>query len=327
MKHSGNRSSLWQWRRPANWRWGALLVALLLGVVPLGYGSLASASVKAGGVGAPALGRYSFAASGAWRVVRSPQGATGGLSTITCPTSRVCFAVGAGGVILASTDGGASWRVQRSPVEKGPGPVYPCPKDWVPPPNVHRPYVCRILIDPALDAIDCPTSTACLAVGEGGNIVATLDGGATWQSRPSRTYNALRGIACPTRADCLAVGANGPDVGFANGDEFEDTQPPTILASTNGGAGWARRSSGTGTHTALNGIACPTRTDCLAVGSQEGVGAILASTDGGATWHRRALVPKASWLSGIACPTRTDCLAVGWGPMTAARSWPARTAA
>jgi photosystem II stability/assembly factor-like uncharacterized protein len=260
------------------------------------------------------LSRHNSAQVGAWRVVRSPQGATNGLTGILCPSTRECLAVGEAGVVLVSTDGGLTWRARRGPLERGTGPVYPCPSGFTPPPGAHLPFVCRILVDPTLEGVACPTRKDCLAVGEAGNIVSSADGGLTWQSRPSGSYDALHGIACPTSADCVAVGGNGPDVWVGNGDEVEHSQPATVLTSTDGGAGWKSRASGTGDYTALYGVACPTRKDCLAVGGGTlGGGTILASSDGGTTWQSRLSGSKAVLLDAIACPTSRDCLVVGSG--------------
>src|SRR5450759_2935529 len=60
-----------------------------------------------------------------------------------------------------------------------------------------------------LYGIVCPTSRACLAVGDGGTILASADGGATWRSRSSGTDNNLISITCPTSRACLAVGDGG----------------------------------------------------------------------------------------------------------------------
>ena len=307
MEDGGVSSSTCRWRPPGAWR-PLPFAALLLCLLPLG-----AVSAQAAGPAAPVPGHYGSGTTGSWRVVRAAQGATSGLTAITCPTSRQCMTVGVGGIILASTDGGVSWHIRRDVVERGQGPVYPCPSNFEPPPGTRPPYVCRIFVDPSLDAIDCPTSRACLAVGEAGNIVASVNGGVTWQTRPSGTHNALKGIACPTSRDCVVVGGNGPDVWVGNGDEVEHTQPATVLASTNGGASWMKRSSGTGSYTALYGIACPTSHDCLAVGGGAIGGAvILASTNGGASWMRRSSgAASYTALYGIACPTSKDCLAVG----------------
>ena len=106
-------------------------------------------------------------------------------------------------------------------------------------------------------------------MGDGGTILASTDGGATWRSRSSATGNPLRDVACPTSRVCIAVG------GFHNlgtGDTGS-----TILVSADGGATWRSRSSGSSN--ALFGITCPTRRACLAVGDS---GTILAGEDGAA---------------------------------------------
>ena len=46
--------------------------------------------------------------------------ATGRLDAIACPTASLCLVVGAGDVILASTDGGRSWRLDSYPTPSGP---------------------------------------------------------------------------------------------------------------------------------------------------------------------------------------------------------------
>ena len=71
-----------------------------------------------------------------------------------------------------------------------------------------------------LHAIACPSSSTCLAVGEGGTILASTDGGRTWYSvsNPvSGTNKWLYGIACPSRSACLAVGLAGTILARANG--------------------------------------------------------------------------------------------------------------
>lgn len=57
----------------------------------------------------------------------------------------------------------------------------------------------------------------------------------------------------------------------------------------------------------LEAVACPTVSDCIAVG---GAGSVLVSRNGGLTWLSQS-VPSKHLLYGIACPTDTRCLAVG----------------
>src|SRR5437660_307936 len=59
------------------------------------------------------------------------------------------------------------------------------------------------------------------AVGSGGTIVATTNGGATWSAQTSGTTNFLEGVSFVDRRHGWAVGIDG-----------------TIVATTNGGATW-----------------------------------------------------------------------------------------
>jgi photosystem II stability/assembly factor-like uncharacterized protein len=74
------------------------------------------------------------------------------------------------------------------------------------------------------------------AVGAGGVIVASSDGGATWTARTSGTAQDLHAVAFADATHGWAVGAGG-----------------TILATTDGGATWAPQTSGTGSD--LTGVA------------------------------------------------------------------------
>jgi photosystem II stability/assembly factor-like uncharacterized protein len=58
---------------------------------------------------------------------------------------------------------------------------------------------------------------------------------------------------------------------------------------------------------ALEAVACPTATHCIAVG---GSGAVLVSDDGGASWADQSDA-SGRYLYGIACPSSTRCIAVG----------------
>jgi photosystem II stability/assembly factor-like uncharacterized protein len=137
------------------------------------------------------------------------------LYAVACPRADLCVAVGqytdglalGEGDMLLGTPGGSAWS-----------------------------YPYRVSDHTALPTsttdlygITCPSSKACLAVGDGdnlsepgdgGTIVSSGDGGATWQNRPSGTGNQLYAVTCPSSRACLAVGANG-----------------TILESTDGATG------------------------------------------------------------------------------------------
>jgi len=140
-----------------------------------------------------------------------------------------------------------------------------------------------------LRAISCPSISTCFAVGDYGTILATANGGVSWNSQSSGTSNQLYGISCPSISTCYAVGYYG-----------------TILATTNGGATWNSQSSGTSTE--LRGISCPGVSTCFAVGDY---GTILATTNGGVSWNSQSS-GTSNYLPGISCPSISTCYAVGY---------------
>ncbi len=218
----------------------------------------------------------------------------GELVSISCPTISVCFVVGwgnksstDGAVILATTNGGATWTSQSYPSGLG-------------------------LSSGFLQGLACPSSSSCFAVGAGGSgavILATTNGGATWtsQSYPSGlglSSGQLIDVACASSSSCFAVGAGGSGA--------------VILVTTNGGATWTSQSypSGLGLSSGvLIGLACPSSSSCFAVGGGGSGAVILATTNGGATWTSQSypsgLGLSSGFLNGLACPSSSSCFAVG----------------
>ena len=59
-------------------------------------------------------------------------------------------------------------------------------------------------------------------------------------------------------------------------------------------------------------VACPTASNCFAVGTnRSGAGDILATTDGGTTWTSQSVPSGVTGLSGVACSSADSCFAVG----------------
>lgn len=79
-----------------------------------------------------------------------------------------------------------------------------------------------------LSSVSCPSASTCIAVGSIGTILASSDGGASWQSQISGTASDLSGVSCASSSMCVAVG-----------------KASTILVTTNGGATWQHPVSGT----------------------------------------------------------------------------------
>src|SRR5487761_1541999 len=63
----------------------------------------------------------------------------------------------------------------------------------------------------------------------------------------------------------------------------------------------------------LDGVACPSATQCITVGAAEGAAVVATTSDGGASWKRQDPVPGSAGLSAVACASTADCWAVGAG--------------
>jgi len=110
---------------------------------------VAAAAVLAGAVEIPASASVPAGASRDWSVTPSPnpRAANGFLNGVSCPTTSVCTAVGAHvresglGVTLAERRTGGVWAVQSTPNPPG-------------------------AATSALNAVSCPSGSACTAVGQ-----------------------------------------------------------------------------------------------------------------------------------------------------------------
>src|SRR2546423_578306 len=91
-----------------------------------------------------------------------------------------------------------------------------------------------------VNGVACLSTSICYAVGDGGTLLATTDGGQTWtgESQGSGTSHSLNGIVCPSTSMCYAVGGGG-----------------TLLVSKDGGQTWTDESQSSGTTKNLNDVA------------------------------------------------------------------------
>ncbi len=115
---------------------------------------------------------------------------------------------------------------------------------------------------------------------------------------PGPSAQQLDAVACPAPGTCLAVG-----------DETGDGGQEAPLIESTAGHGWRHTVLPTFPG-ALLGIACTSKTSCLAVGFAE-QGAIVDRYDG-AQWTASTLPDSATvHFSGIACPARNRCIVAG----------------
>jgi photosystem II stability/assembly factor-like uncharacterized protein len=118
---------------------------------------------------------------------------TGGLSTV--------IAVGESGYIARSLDRGITWRLQAGIADSMNG--------------------VSIVTDKRLTAVTFAAPNIAVAVGEGGVIVRSPDGGSRWTVQKSPTTNNLNGVWTSNGLDVVAVGDGG-----------------TVIISSNGGVTW-----------------------------------------------------------------------------------------
>jgi hypothetical protein len=168
-----------------------------------------------------------------------------------------------------------------------------------------------------LAAVSCPSSTQCLAVGENADtsegVAVPLDPatGAVMagQSVQSISGISMAAVACPSPTLCLAVGhdPNGQGVAVPLDPSTGGIAPGESVQTIPGTGGQG-----------LEGVACPTATECLVVGENAGRSAGVAVPLNPTTGVLLAgqsvqSVTTKGVLVGVSCPSATACLAVGWG--------------
>ena len=160
-------------------------------------------------------------------------------------------------VVLATTDGGATWRAQDASAAGH---------------------------DAVLNSVDFVDSAHGWAVGVGGGsdyppvILATSDGGASWKAQDASPAG--------RRVDLNAVHFVDPAHGWTVGlkmDSNGHAAGGVILVTSDGGVRWNAQDAGTAN--GLYGIAFSDSTHGWAVGYYGRGPCILATSDGGTTWE------------------------------------------
>ena len=169
-------------------------------------------------------------AAGGWHAQAS--GTQQDLGGLAASSGGRLWAVGAGGTILATQNGGTAWVAQTSGTTQ------------------------------SLHAVAFADATHGWAVGDGGTILGTVDGGATWTAQSSGTTLALYGVACSGPNAAWAVGAGG-----------------TIVVTSDGGATWTAQTSNATRD--LRAVTFADSTHGWAVGAG---GTVVVTSTGGATW-------------------------------------------
>ena len=141
------------------------------------------------------------------------------------------------------------------------------------------------------------------------------DAAITWTVQPTPTPaqgvdGLLLGVSCVSSSDCTAVGGYTSNAG------------PVTLAEHWDGTSWAVQATPNPTgasFSTLEGVSCPSASDCTAVGEYDinhGTTSLpLAEHWDGSTWAIQAMpVPAGAFgvqVRAVSCPTASDCTAVG----------------
>ncbi|MGA2010304.1 MAG: hypothetical protein ABSH51_07200 [Solirubrobacteraceae bacterium] len=224
---------------------------------------------------------------------------TGGLISVSCPSTTACVAVGgydtsAGAtVLLASRWNGADWTDQALPSAAN--------------------------STPTLDSVSCTgrAATACIAVGGDADQatvpIAEMFNGTTWSLAPPVTVAAdndvvLSGVSCTSAGACIAVGSTG-NQGLA--------VTSAALAEHWDGSAWSvlpTPASPAGDFTQLTAVSCRYATVCTAVGRLDNEYSTAQRWNGRAWSTQTTTNPSDSGdtvLDGVSCPTLFSCTAVG----------------
>lgn len=171
---------------------------------------------------------------------------TENLVAMDMPSASVGYAAGEAGVILKSTDAGATWSEQTSGVSGG---------FW---------------------AIRFSSPMNGLAGGDDGTIVGTTDGGATWTSRPSGLANGV------LQSFVFGIYYLTPTTVFATGGDGEASMG-VVLKSTDAGMTWKKTTLEGWLFVDRCAFTNPMHGYIVGAGSTGGQ--IGVTTDGGATWR------------------------------------------
>lgn len=209
-----------------------------------------------------------------------PPSPVNSLTDVTCATALRCWAVGStvgtggapnGAVVIASSDGGATWSNQVIPPQVG--------------------YLSRIA---------CSTKRDCTAVGQAAQtsagqavVIGTDDGGATWalEAVPADILD-VTAVSCEADRKCTAIGTTATGA--------------VALTSTTPLSGWSQLGALPAGLSVATAISCTDDSDCWVTAQTAPSGdhvtsQVVVTTDGGSTW---ATVPTPSglgYLNDVSC--------------------------
>lgn len=253
-------------------------------------------AVSAAAIGGSAVVPAEVAAPTTWAASTALTGVNRPLNAVSCPSAGFCAAVGhmasVSDPLVAETWNGVRWKLTP----------------------VNLPAHAR---GGLLLGVSCTSASDCWATGtdiSSGDIVPLAEhwNGTRWSptalSQPKGTEDStLQAVSCASASRCVAVGSTVVGlVGY-------DLQP---LAAYWNGKRWTDAQLSTSAGGELNGVSCPSATDCLAAGvSFAGTELPLAERWNGKSWNASTpTVPARTTgdvLLSVSCKSQANCVAVG----------------
>jgi hypothetical protein len=230
-----------------------------------------------------------------WQIRRTPSPAdlSEGLSSVSCPPSAPCMAVGA---YVNRSDQQATLAEQRTA------------SGWKVLPTSSPGAAVNVLA-----GVSCPAKGLCIAVGyyntsSGPQPLAEQWDGTSWTVLTVPGSGMLNAVSCAAPDSCQAVGS------FKAGQ----TSPQQAIALGWNGSSWQNEPTpATSVRTSLAGVSCVSASGCVAVGfDNQGKGNTprpLAETWDGSAWTLLPSPPpsRLGELSSVSCPAAGFCVAVG----------------
>ena len=243
------------------------------------------------------------ASSPSWQRQATPSPPDAGLAGVSCPTVRICIAVGQRSLPsrtapLVEGWAGTSWTIAVTPIPPGPA-------------------------SSDLQSVSCPSPVSCVAVGDeelspgvAPKPFSEVLHGTRWTivsppPLPSGQAGELTSVSCAAPTSCRAVGSvtTGPGHRSALIESFD-------------GRAWSRdeAAAASAPSSALAGVSCLVDTVpalCTAVGSQTTAGRTTPLVEHANAHHWSAVaVPGVAsspdvTLTSVSCPEPTSCVAVG----------------
>jgi Photosynthesis system II assembly factor YCF48 len=179
----------------------------------------------------------SQAAPGGWRTENS--GTRQRLYDVACLSALRCEAVGAAGTIVATVNGGRTWRAQANPLRGSSTPLYQI--------TCVAPSTCYVIARPNTILVThnggASWSRHVLSVGVSGNNLtdqACLPGYAPISGRPAECRLGLLDTACISASVCYAI-STAP-LAYDVNPIPKTSAPSSVWLTRNGGATWSRQS-------------------------------------------------------------------------------------